>query len=164
MQNISFFHECIHICRHVKNSEECNGIAYSKQMKTCMIAVDGNENGEILLSDDQQYVTLSSCKKDRETERANNTRHLFCFIPELDEMCLLELYEPLSLSGWKIITSIENTFSLQECLSKCASVMNAQKCSAVNFIDQQCMLLGRANQTNFTRSVYSVFAELLYCE
>ncbi|KRY05382.1 hypothetical protein T01_7228 [Trichinella spiralis] len=36
-------------------------------------------------------------------------------------MCLLELYEPLSLSGWKIITRIENTFSLQECLSKCAS-------------------------------------------
>ncbi|KRY41963.1 hypothetical protein T01_5647, partial [Trichinella spiralis] len=162
--NISFFNECIHICRHLKNSEECNGIAYSKQMKTCMIAVDGNKNGEILLSNDQQYVTLSSCKKDRETERANNTRHVFCFIPELDEMCLLELYEPLSLSGWKIITSIENTFSLQECLSKCASVMNAQKCSAVNFIDQQCSLLGRANQTNFTRSVYSVFAELLYCE
>ncbi|KRY41962.1 hypothetical protein T01_5647, partial [Trichinella spiralis] len=159
--NISFFNECIHICRHLKNSEECNGIAYSKQMKTCMIAVDGNKNGEILLSNDQQYVTLSSCKKDRETERANNTRHVFCFIPELDEMCLLELYEPLSLSGWKIITSIENTFSLQECLSKCASVMNAQKCSAVNFIDQQCSLLGRANQTNFTRSVYSVFAELL---
>ncbi|KRY24337.1 hypothetical protein T01_13 [Trichinella spiralis] len=32
-------------------------------METCMIAVDGNKNGEILLSNDQQYVTLSSCKK-----------------------------------------------------------------------------------------------------
>ncbi|KRY05376.1 hypothetical protein T01_12435 [Trichinella spiralis] len=36
-------------------------------------------------------------------------------------MCLLELYEPLRLSGWKTITTIENTVSLQECLSKCAS-------------------------------------------
>ncbi|XP_003375939.1 putative PAN domain protein [Trichinella spiralis] len=162
--NIVFFHECIHICRHLKNSGECKGIAYSKKMKTCMIAVDGNKNGEILLSNDQQYVTLSSCKKDRETERANNTRHVFFFIPELDEMCLLELYEPLRLSGWKTITTIENTVSLQECLSKCASVMNVQKCSAVNFIDEQCMLLGRAKRTSFVRSRYSIFAELLYCE
>ncbi|XP_003375941.1 putative PAN domain protein [Trichinella spiralis] len=144
--NISFFNECIHICRHLKNSGECKGIAYSKKMETCMIAVDGNKNGEILLSNDQQYVTLSSCKK------------------ELDEMCLLELYEPFVLSGWKIITRIENTFSLQECLSKCASVMNVQKCSAVNFIDQQCSLLRRAKRTSFVRPRYSVFAELLYCE
>ncbi|KRY12722.1 hypothetical protein T12_517 [Trichinella patagoniensis] len=163
-ENIIFFHECINICRHLKNSEECKGIAYSKKMKTCMIAVDGNEHGEILLNNDQQYVTLSSCKKDRETERANNIQHVFCFIPELDEMCLLELYEPLDLSGWKIITRIENTFSFQECLLKCASVMNVQKCSAVNFIDQQCVLLGRARRASFLRSRHSVFAELLYCE
>ncbi|KRX24479.1 hypothetical protein T07_7415 [Trichinella nelsoni] len=162
--NISFFNECIQICRHLKSIGECKGIAYSKKMETCMIAVDGNRNGEVLLSNDQQYVTLSSCKKDRETERANNTQHAFCFIPELDEICLLELYEPLGLPGWKIITTIENTFSLQECLSKCASVMNVQKCSAVNFIDQQCMLLGRSKRTSFIRSRYSVFAELLYCE
>ncbi|KRY59163.1 hypothetical protein T03_17979 [Trichinella britovi] len=163
-ENIIFFHECINICRHLKNSEECKGIAYSKKMKTCMIAVDGNEHNEILLNNDQQYVTLSSCKKDRETERANNVQHVFCFIPELDEMCLLELYEPLDLSGWKIITRIDNTFSLQECLLKCASVMNVQKCSAVNFIDQQCVLFSRAKRASFVRSRQSVFAELLYCE
>ncbi|KRX24538.1 hypothetical protein T07_14005, partial [Trichinella nelsoni] len=62
-ENIIFFHECIQICRHLKSIGECKGIAYSKKMETCMIAVDGNRNGEVLLSNDQQYVTLSSCKK-----------------------------------------------------------------------------------------------------
>ncbi|KRZ14936.1 hypothetical protein T11_651 [Trichinella zimbabwensis] len=162
--NISFFNECINICRHLKNSDECKGIAYSKKMKTCMVAVEGNENDEILLSNDQHYLTLSSCIKDRETERTNNEQLEFCFIPELDEICLVELYQPLFLSGWEIITRIDNTFSLQDCLFKCASVMNVKKCSAVNYIDQQCVLLERTNHTKFIRSLYSVFAELLYCE
>ncbi|KRZ68670.1 hypothetical protein T10_3561 [Trichinella papuae] len=61
--NISFFNECINICRHLKSSDECKGIAYSKKMKTCMVAVEGNENDEILLSNDQHYLTLSSCIK-----------------------------------------------------------------------------------------------------
>ncbi|KRZ76923.1 hypothetical protein T10_11963 [Trichinella papuae] len=162
--NISFFNECINICRHLKSSDECKGIAYSKKMKTCMVAVEGNENDEILLSNDQHYLTLSSCIKDRETERTNNEQLEFCFIPELDEICLLELYQPLFLSGWEIITRIDNTFSLQDCLLKCASVMNVKKCSAVNYIDEQCVLLERKNYTKFIRSLYSVFAELLYCE
>ncbi|KRZ15825.1 hypothetical protein T11_6582 [Trichinella zimbabwensis] len=162
--NISFFNECINICRHLKNSDECKGIAYSKKMKTCMVAVEGNENDEILLSNDQHYLTLPSCTKDRETERTNNEQPEFCVIPELDEICLLELYQPLRLSGWGIITRIENTFSLQDCISKCASVMYVKKCSAVNFIDQQCVLLRRTEHSKFIRSPYSVFAELLYCE
>ncbi|KRY56753.1 hypothetical protein T03_7449, partial [Trichinella britovi] len=118
--NISFLNECIHICRHLKNSEECKGIAYSKKMKTCMIAVGGNEHGEILLNNDQQYVTLSFCKK----EKLN------------------------ALTTYNI---------LQECLLKCASVMNVQKCSAVNFIDQQCVLFSRAKRASFVRSTNQLY-------
>ncbi|KRZ42404.1 hypothetical protein T4C_10115 [Trichinella pseudospiralis] len=161
--NISFFNECINICRHLKNSDECKGIAYSKKMKTCMIAVEGNENDEILLSNDQHYLTLSSCIKDRETERTNNGQPEFCFLPQLNEMCLLEFYQPLCLSGWEVIARIKNTLSFQDCLLKCASVMYVKKCSAVNYIDQQCILLRRTEHAKFIRSPHSIFAEILFC-
>ncbi|KRZ79707.1 hypothetical protein T10_3720 [Trichinella papuae] len=68
-------------------------------MKTCMVAVEGMKNNEILLNDDQHYLTLSSCIKARETKHANNEQPEFCVIPELIEICLLELYRPLCLSG-----------------------------------------------------------------
>ncbi|KAL1237773.1 Olfactory receptor [Trichinella pseudospiralis] len=110
--NISFFNECINICRHLKNSDECKGIAYSKKMKTCMVAVKGNENDEILLSNDQHYLTLSSCIKDRETERTNNGQPEFCFLPQLNEMCLLEFYQLLCLSGARLIKSLFFIFHL----------------------------------------------------
>ncbi|KRY90894.1 hypothetical protein T4D_8700 [Trichinella pseudospiralis] len=167
--NISFFNECINICRHLKNSDECKGIAYSKKMKTCMVAVKGNENDEILLSNDQHYLTLSSCIKDnvildRETERTNNGQPEFCFLPQLNEMCLLEFYQLLCLSGWEVIARIKNTLSLQDCLLKCASVMYVKKCSAVSYIDQQCILLRRTEHAKFIRSPHSIFAEILFCE
>ncbi|KRZ14825.1 hypothetical protein T11_16641, partial [Trichinella zimbabwensis] len=106
-----------------------------------MVAVEGMENDEILLNDDQHYLTLSSCIKVRETKHANNEQPEFCVIPELIEIRSLEF--------------------LQDCLSKCASLMNVKKCSAVNTINQQCVLLGRMNQAKFSRLLYFVFTALL---
>ncbi|KRX24478.1 hypothetical protein T07_7415 [Trichinella nelsoni] len=153
--------ECLKICIASITTDYCDAYYFSSRENTCLTM---RLKKQYTLPERHGRRSITKFYDDRETERANNTQHAFCFIPELDEICLLELYEPLGLPGWKIITTIENTFSLQECLSKCASVMNVQKCSAVNFIDQQCMLLGRSKRTSFIRSRYSVFAELLYCE
>ncbi|KRX51094.1 hypothetical protein T05_1122 [Trichinella murrelli] len=153
--------ECLKICIASITTDYCDAYYFSSRENTCLTM---RMKKQYALPMNQGHLIVTKFYDDRETERANNVQHVFCFIPELDEMCLLELYEPLDLSGWKIITRIENTFSLQECLLKCASVMNVQKCSAVNFIDQQCVLFSRAKRASFVRSRHSVFAELLYCE
>ncbi|KRZ48956.1 hypothetical protein T02_8540 [Trichinella nativa] len=153
--------ECLKICIASITTDYCDAYYFSSRENTCLTM---RMKKQYASPTNHGHLIVTKFYDDRETERANNVQHVFCFIPELDEMCLLELYEPLELSGWKIITRIENTFSLQECLLKCASVMNVQKCSAVNFINQQCVLFSRAKRASFVRSVYSVFAELLYCE
>ncbi|KRX62461.1 hypothetical protein T06_15712 [Trichinella sp. T6] len=153
--------ECLKKCIASIATGYCDAYYFSSKENTCLTM---QLKKQYTLPERLGHRSVTKFYDDRETERANNVQHVLGFIPELDETCLLELYERLDLSGWKIITRIGYTFSLQECLLKCASVMNAQKCSAVNFIDQQCVLFSRAKRASFVRSVYSVFAELLYCE
>ncbi|KRX19570.1 hypothetical protein T07_13905 [Trichinella nelsoni] len=174
-ENISFFNECINICRHLKNTEECKGIAYSKQMKTCMIAVDGNENGEILLSNDQQYVTLSSCIKAQgfmysfEEEVEENVNRISAVkLKATAEICIVERH-PFSESFLLKRTGMLFLQSLELCLAHCRVLSVRGKCHAVLFSGEErvCLLL-RQNQPLKSRDVMrkstSQFFTLNYCD
>ncbi|KRZ57768.1 hypothetical protein T02_893, partial [Trichinella nativa] len=164
--DISFLNDCISICRFIRNFGLCEGIAYSKESKACLIAVLGNNDDEVYLNEGYHFLTLNDCSKDRENERADNDPPELHVFPILDEVCQLEFYKPLFLTGWSVITEIQSTTTLQECLSSCAEVMRAKNCSAIYFIDESCILLERMphSQYHFIRQKASVFAELLFCE
>ncbi|XP_003368390.1 putative PAN domain protein, partial [Trichinella spiralis] len=102
----------------------------------------------------------------RENERADNDPPELHVCPILDEVCQLEFYEPLFLTGWSVIIEIRNIATLQECVTNCAAVMHAGHCAAIYFIHQSCFLLERMThlQNHFIRENDSVFAELLFCE
>ncbi|KRY42023.1 hypothetical protein T01_7987, partial [Trichinella spiralis] len=174
--NIVFFHECIHICRHLKNSGECKGIAYSKKMKTCMIAVDGNKNGEILLSNDQQYVTLSSCKKavpvgkiihtpSMNTDAITANMHL----PSIHRVCVVQKRQFAESYGIERLEKI-TTSSLRRCLAACEAPTYSS-CNSVLFSVQEetCILLARPQEFRFlggtTPTVDSAaqFFIMVYC-
>ncbi|XP_003369582.1 putative PAN domain protein [Trichinella spiralis] len=164
--NISFLHDCISICRFIRNCGLCQGIAYSKESKVCLIAVLGNYDDEVYLNEGYHFLTLNNCSKDRENERADNDPPELHMLPILDEVCYVELYKTSSLTGWSVIIEILNTTTLQECLSNCAEVMQVKNCSAIYFIDESCILFERMThlQNHFIRQKASVFAELLFCE
>ncbi|KRY57931.1 hypothetical protein T03_13780 [Trichinella britovi] len=164
--NVPFLNECISICRFMRNIGLCEGIAYSKESKACLTTVMGNYDDEVYLNEGYHFFTLNNCSKDRENERADNDPPELHVFPILDEVCQLEFYKPLFLTGWSVIIEIPNTTTLQECLTNCAAVMQANKCSAIYFIDQSCFLLERMThlQSYFIRERASVFVELLFCE
>ncbi|KRX13243.1 hypothetical protein T07_3704 [Trichinella nelsoni] len=164
--NVSFLNECISKCRFIRNFGLCEGIAYSKESKACLIAVLGNNDDEVYLNEGYHFLTLKNCSKDRENERADNDPPELHVFPILDEICQLEFYKPLFLTGWSVIIEIPNTTTLQECLTNCAAVMQANKCSAIYFINESCFLLERRThlENYFIRERASVFAELLFCE
>ncbi|KRX36213.1 hypothetical protein T05_13589 [Trichinella murrelli] len=164
--NVSFLNECIGICRFMRNFGLCQGIAYSKESKACHTTVLGNYDDEVYLNEGYHFFTLNNCSKDRENERADNDQPELHVLPILDEVCQLEFYKPLFLSGWSVIIEVANTTTLLECLISCATVMQAKKCSAIYFIDESCILLERMPhlQYHFIRQKASVFAELLFCE
>ncbi|KRZ48101.1 hypothetical protein T02_1193 [Trichinella nativa] len=164
--NVSFLNECISICRFIRNFGLCEGIAYSKETEACFTAVLGNYDDEVYLNEGYHFLSLNNCSKDRENERADNDPPELHVFPILDEVCQLEFYKPLFLTGWSVIIEIPNTTTLQECLTNCAAVMHANKCSAIYFIDESCFLLERRThlQNYFIRERASVFAELLFCE
>ncbi|KRY14268.1 hypothetical protein T12_12553 [Trichinella patagoniensis] len=164
--NISFLNDCISICRFIRNFDLCQGIAYSKESKVCLIAVVGNYDDEVFLNEGYHFLTLNNCSKDREIERADNDPPELHMLPILDEVCNVELYKTSFLTGWSVIIEILNTTTLQECLSNCAEVMQVKNCSAIYFIDESCILFERMThlQNHFIRQKASVFAELLFCE
>ncbi|KRX13109.1 hypothetical protein T07_2526 [Trichinella nelsoni] len=164
--NISFLNDCISICRFIRYFGLCQGIAYSKESKVCFIAVLGNYDDEVFLNEGYHFLTLHSCSTDRENERADNDQPELHVLPILDEVCQVELYKPLFLTGWSVIIEIRNIATLQECLTNCAAVMRTLKCSAIYFLHKSCFLLERMThmQNYFTRERASVFAELLFCE
>ncbi|KRX13240.1 hypothetical protein T07_2149 [Trichinella nelsoni] len=154
------------ICRFIRNIGLCQGIAYSKESKVCLIAVLGNYDDEVFLNEGYHFLTLNNCSKDRENERADNDPPELHRLPILDEVCNVELYKTSFLTGWSVIIEILNTTTLQECLSNCAEVMQVKNCSAIYFIDESCILFERMThlQNHFIRQRASVFAELLFCE
>ncbi|KRY27361.1 hypothetical protein T01_6800 [Trichinella spiralis] len=164
--NISFLNDCISICRFIRDFGLCQGVAYSKESKVCLIAVLGNYDDEVFLNEGYHFLTLNNCSKDRENERADNDQPELHVLPFLDEVCQVELYKPLFLTGWSVIIQIRNISTLQECLTNCAAVMHTIKCSAIFFLHKCCFLLERMThmQTYFIRERASVFAELLFCE
>ncbi|KRZ71496.1 hypothetical protein T10_8962, partial [Trichinella papuae] len=97
--NISFLNDCISICRFIRSSGSCQAVAYSKESKACLIAVNGNNDDEVLLNGGYHFLTLYNCSKDREVERADNDPPELHAFPILDEICLVEFYKPLFLSG-----------------------------------------------------------------
>ncbi|KRY51558.1 hypothetical protein T03_10340 [Trichinella britovi] len=111
--NISFLNDCISICRFIRNFGLCEGIAYSKESKACLIAVLGNNDDEVYLNEGYHFLTLNDCSKDRENERADNDPPELHVFPILDEVCQLEFYKPLFLTGWSVITEIQSTTTLQ---------------------------------------------------
>ncbi|KRX61714.1 hypothetical protein T09_11025 [Trichinella sp. T9] len=141
--NVSFLNECIGICRFMRNFGLCQGIAYSKESKACHTTVLGNYDDEVYLNEGYHFFTLNNCSKDRENERADNDQPELHVLPILDEVCQLEFYKPLFLSGWSVIIEVANTTTLLECLISCATVMQAKKCSAIYFTDESCILLER---------------------
>ncbi|KRY76804.1 GILT-like protein F37H8.5 [Trichinella pseudospiralis] len=76
-----------------------DSIAYSKEKKACLIAVNGNNDDEVLLNGGYHFLTLHNCSKDREVERAHNDPPELHAFPLLDEICLVEFYKPLFVSG-----------------------------------------------------------------
>ncbi|KRY30869.1 hypothetical protein T01_10666 [Trichinella spiralis] len=165
-ENISYLNDCIRICRFIRDFGLCQGVAYSKESKVCVTAVFGNNDDEVYLNEGYHFLTLSNCSKDRENERADNDPPELHVCPILDEVCQLEFYEPLFLTGWSVIIEIRNIATLQECVTNCAAVMHAGHCAAIYFIHQSCFLLERMThlQNHFIRENDSVFAELLFCE
>ncbi|KRY28654.1 hypothetical protein T01_15709 [Trichinella spiralis] len=164
--NVSFLNECISICRYMRNFRLCEGIAYSKERKACLTTVLGNYEDEVHLNEGYHFFTLNNCSKDRENERADNDQLELHVLPILDEICQVEFYKPLFLSGWSVIIEVANTSTLLECLTNCAAVMQTNKCSAIYFIDESCFLLERMThlESYFIRERASVFVELLFCE
>ncbi|KRY30842.1 hypothetical protein T01_10939 [Trichinella spiralis] len=164
--NISHLNDCIRICRFIRNFGLCLGIAYSKESEVCLIAVLGNYDDEVFLNEGYHFLMLNNCSKDRENERADNDPPELHLLPILDEVCQLEFYKPLILTGWSVIAEIRNIATLQECLTNCAAVTHAIKCAAIYFIHESCFLLERMThlQNHFIRDSDSVFAELLFCE
>ncbi|XP_003381921.1 putative PAN domain protein [Trichinella spiralis] len=164
--NVSFLNECISICRYMRNFRLCEGIAYSKERKACLTTVLGNYEDEVDLNEGYHFFTLNNCSKDRENERADNDQLELHVLPILDEICQVEFYKPLFLSGWSVIIEVANTSTLLECLTNCAAVMQTNKCSAIYFIDESCFLLERMThlESYFIRERASVFVELLFCE
>ncbi|KRY26978.1 hypothetical protein T01_14077 [Trichinella spiralis] len=164
--NISFLHDCISICRFIRNFGLCQGIAYSKESNECLIAVLGNYDDEVFLNEGYHFLTLNNCSKDRENERADNDPPELHLLPILDEVCQLEFYKPLILTGWTVIAEIRNIATLQECVTNCAAVMHASNCAAIYLIHQSCFLLERMTHMHiyFIRERASVFAELLFGE
>ncbi|KAL1233469.1 GILT-like protein [Trichinella pseudospiralis] len=101
--NISFLNDCISKCRFIRSSGLCEGIAYSKEKKACLIAVNGNNDDEVLLNGGYHFLTLHNCSKDREVERAHNDPPELHAFPLLDEICLVEFYKPLVLNCQEFI-------------------------------------------------------------
>ncbi|KRZ65897.1 hypothetical protein T10_2917 [Trichinella papuae] len=56
--SISFLNDCISICRFIRSTSLCQGIAYSKESKACLIAVNGNNDDEVLLNGGYHFLTL----------------------------------------------------------------------------------------------------------
>ncbi|KRX13424.1 hypothetical protein T07_5838 [Trichinella nelsoni] len=164
--NISYLNDCIRICRSIRNFGLCLGIAYSKERKECLTTVLGNNDDEVHLNEGYHFLTLSNCSKDRENERADNDPPELHVLPILDEVCQLEFYKPLFLTGWSVLIEIRNIATLQECVTNCAAVMHASNCAAIYFFHQSCFLLERMthSRNHFIRESDSVFAELLFCE
>ncbi|KRY77254.1 Myb-binding protein 1A-like protein [Trichinella pseudospiralis] len=131
--------ECLKICLTSNRTDYCDAYYFSSREQTCLtmrlkkqyalpeqhghqiitkfyddetLNITLKDANEPYLNNDQHYLTLSSCIKDRETERTNNGQPEFCFLPQLNEMCLLEFYQPLCLSGARLIKSLFFIFHL----------------------------------------------------
>ncbi|KRX73649.1 hypothetical protein T06_50 [Trichinella sp. T6] len=154
---------CLMICLDKFLEDYCNGYYFSYGEKTCLTFSIRKNNS---LPNSPLYRHIMQFSDDRENERADNDPPELHVFPILDEVCQLEFYKPLFLTGWSVITEIQSTTTLQECLSNCAEVMRAKNCSAIYFIDESCILLERMphSQYHFIRQKASVFAELLFCE
>ncbi|KRZ42403.1 hypothetical protein T4C_10115 [Trichinella pseudospiralis] len=65
------------------------------------LEVSLHEFKEICIAQHWIATSMPNIRFNRETERTNNGQPEFCFLPQLNEMCLLEFYQPLCLSGWE---------------------------------------------------------------
>ncbi|KRZ45209.1 hypothetical protein T4C_5398 [Trichinella pseudospiralis] len=155
--------ECLMICLDKFLADYCDGFYFSYEEKTCLTF---RIREEYALPNSQHDRHIIRFAVDREVERAHNDPPELHAFPLLDEICLVEFYKPLFVSGWSVIAEIRNTTSVQWCLLNCAAAMYANKCSAIYFIDGNCVLLERTHYPRiyFTRQSASVFAELLFCE
>ncbi|XP_003366771.1 putative PAN domain protein [Trichinella spiralis] len=122
---------------------------------------------KVYLNEGYHFLTLSNCSKDRENERVDNDLPELHLLPILFEVCQLEFYRGgEKKKNWSVIIEVVNTTNLLECLTNCAALMKTNKCSAIYFIDESCILFKRMRhlQYHFIRERASVFAELLFCE
>ncbi|KRY77184.1 hypothetical protein T4A_3583 [Trichinella pseudospiralis] len=63
------------------------------------LEVSLHEFKEICIAQHWIATSMPNIRFNRETERTNNGQPEFCFLPQLNEMCLLEFYQPLCLSA-----------------------------------------------------------------
>ncbi|KRX13108.1 hypothetical protein T07_2526 [Trichinella nelsoni] len=154
---------CIMICIDKLLADYCDGYFFSYDEKTCLTF---SIRKKYALRNSPLNRRIIHFSDDRENERADNDQPELHVLPILDEVCQVELYKPLFLTGWSVIIEIRNIATLQECLTNCAAVMRTLKCSAIYFLHKSCFLLERMThmQNYFTRERASVFAELLFCE
>ncbi|KRX69230.1 hypothetical protein T06_10788 [Trichinella sp. T6] len=155
--------QCLMICLDKFLADYCDAYYFSYGEKTCLTfrirKIYALPNSPF----NRHIIKFSD---DREIERADNDPPELHMLPILDEVCNVELYKASLLTGWSVIIEILNITTLQECLTNCAAVMHANKCSAIYFIDESCILFERMThlQNHIIRQNDSVFAELLFCE
>ncbi|KRZ56455.1 hypothetical protein T02_10386 [Trichinella nativa] len=162
MRSIKNLNRCLFLCRV---DDACKAVLFAPKDKMCNLAKKSGPTSKVDKSDNQLFVQINICEKDRVQERLHNPSPIKYYLPEIEEVCEIEFYVLPKLTSWLQIGNSVKARDLIECLQACKVLEHIQQCSAVNFsIDRECVLLKRGKPENeYTVLQKSLFGEFVNC-
>ncbi|KRZ32778.1 hypothetical protein T4B_3165, partial [Trichinella pseudospiralis] len=162
IKGIKSLSTCLFLCRV---EETCKAVLFAPKDKMCQITEKSDPTSKVEKSDNQLFVQIIVCEKDRVQERLHNPLPIKYYLPEMEEVCKIEFYVLPKLTSWLKIGNSVKASNLIECLQACKVLENIQECSAVNFsLDKECVLLKRGKpEDEYTVLHKSLFGEIVDC-
>ncbi|KRZ16854.1 hypothetical protein T11_8757, partial [Trichinella zimbabwensis] len=107
---------CLFLCRV---EDACKAVLFAPKDKMCQLAEESNPTSKVERSDNQLFVQIIICEKDRVQERLHNPPPVKYYLPEMEEICEIEFYVLPKLSSWLKIGNSVKASDLIECLQAC---------------------------------------------
>ncbi|KAL1237704.1 Sliding-clamp-loader large subunit [Trichinella spiralis] len=165
--NVRSANKCLELCRASIINWPYRAVLYSKSNKSCTVIATGLGIDEYNFNNDEIFIELGHCYLDRFEERLHNPELLKFYVKETKEICVVEFYRNNCTSDFYKIKLINNTQSIDQCISLCRIEQYSSICSAFLFtMDKECIVLGKTNLfgMNLIKPANTLLGEMLYCE
>ncbi|KRY65846.1 hypothetical protein T4A_6741 [Trichinella pseudospiralis] len=165
--NVRSAYKCLELCRASVSKWPYRAVSYSKSNKLCTLIGSGVGIEEYNINNDEIFIELGYCYLDRFEERLGNPELLKFYVKETKEICVVEFYKKNCTSRMYEIKVIENTQSIDQCVSLCRIEQYSSLCTAFVFtMDKKCIVLGKTDllRMKYIKPANSLLGEMLYCE